>query len=105
MIDKNKDMLPVGSVVLLKNGNIRIMITGYFPIVEDEHSYYDYCGILYPEGLIDLKTLGFFNRESIEKVFSLGYIDDGVNDFMKFLKEKDKEISNDSNYKKKEKDD
>ena len=105
MFDKNKDILPVGSVVLLKNGNLRIMIIGLFPLVEDKHSYYDYCGVLYPEGLMSLNTLGFFNRESISKVFSIGLFDDGVNNFMNYIKEREEEIINNPEYKKKENDD
>ena len=102
MFDKNKDLLPVGSVVLLKGANLRLMIIGLFPLLEDKTSYYDYAGCVYPEGLIDMKTMAFFNRENIERVYSLGAYDDGVNEFLKIMKEREKEIINNPNLKKKE---
>ena len=45
--------LPIGTVVLLKNTNKKIMITGYLTASIDEKNsndeYYDYSGCLFPE--------------------------------------------------------
>ena len=50
VIDK---YLPLGTVVLLKNAYKRIMITGFAcSSPENEGQIYDYCGCLYPEGII-----------------------------------------------------
>ena len=105
MFDKNKDLLPVGSVVILKGASLRLMIIGLLPLLEDNKSYYDYCGCIYPEGLIDFKTMAFFNRESIERVYSLGGYDEATNNHMKILRQREKEILSNSNYVKKKIDD
>lgn len=99
MFDMNKDILPVGSVVLLKKGKLRLMIVGLFPLMEDGVSYYDYCACLYPEGIVSTKTMGFFNRESIERVYSLGGFDDSANTFMNVIKEQEKQFTKSGKYK------
>ena len=46
-----KELLPIGSIVRLQNGQKRLMITGVLQSKEDElDKQYDYLGILYPEG-------------------------------------------------------
>ena len=46
-----KDLLPIGSVVLLKNGTKRLMIAGIKQMdTEDTTKEYDYYGVMYPEG-------------------------------------------------------
>ena len=47
-----KKYLPIGSVVLLKNANKRLMIYGRLQKAEDSDSVRDYIGCLYPEGNI-----------------------------------------------------
>ena len=105
MFDKNKDLLPIGSVVILKGASLRLMIIGLLPLLEDNKSYYDYCGCIYPEGLTDFKSVAFFNRESIERVFSLGGFDEAANSHMKLLREREKEIISSSEFVKKPIDD
>ena len=68
--------LPVGTVVKLKNGNKRIMITGFCCRVENEpNKIYDYTGCLYPEGYISDKDILLFNHDQIENIYHLGLID------------------------------
>lgn len=105
MFDKNKDLLPVGSVVILKGAKLRLMIIGLLPLLEDKESYYDYCGCIYPEGFIDFKTLAFFNRESIDRVYSLGGYDEATNNYMKVVREREKEVLSNPKFKKKKIDD
>ena len=46
--------LPVGSVVLIKGGTKRVMITGFCSVDNDNKAImYDYTGCLYPEGIIN----------------------------------------------------
>ncbi len=71
-----KDMLPVGSVVLLKEGNKRIMICGRIQAKVDDNKVYDYSACYYPEGLVDSSSVFFFNRDAIERVFFIGYQDE-----------------------------
>ena len=48
-----KDLLPIGSVVLLENGEKRLMISGIMQSdAEKQGKEFDYLGILYPEGHI-----------------------------------------------------
>jgi hypothetical protein len=84
MIEK---FLPIGSVVLLKNGKKRIMITGYC-IVEQENSgnIYDYCGVIYPEGMLSSKQTLLFNHNQISTISYLGLIDQEFRNFENKLK-------------------
>ncbi len=81
-----KDLLPVGSVVLLKGGEKRVMICGRIQTRAGSTDIYDYSACLYPEGIVDPKSMFFFNRDSIEKVFFLGFQDTEELEFQeKFL--------------------
>ena len=49
-----KGVLPIGSVVLLKGGDRKVMICGVCVTKEDDDSrVFDYSGVLYPDGLED----------------------------------------------------
>lgn len=80
--------LPIGSVVLLKEGTKRLMITGFCVIAKDNsNKIYDYCGCLYPEGVISSDQTALFNHEQIDKIYYIGLNDDENNEFQKTLKE------------------
>ena len=68
-------LLPIGSVVLLKEGNKRVMICGRVQAQVEKEKIYDYVACYYPEGIIDSNKLFFFNREDIEMVFFIGFQD------------------------------
>lgn len=70
-----KDLLPIGSIVLLKEGNKRIMICGRIQTREGEDTIYDYSACYYPEGIIDSSSMFFFNRDAIERVYFIGFQD------------------------------
>ncbi len=70
-----KDLLPIGSVVLLKGGEKRIMICGRIQAKADTNEIYDYSACYYPQGIVDPKNMFFFNREAIERVFFIGFQD------------------------------
>lgn len=78
--------LPLGTVLLLKGGKKRIMITG-FGITSQDNTSYDYCGVMYPEGTISSTETLVFNHDQIEKIFYMGLIDDEEKEFKKRLKE------------------
>ena len=68
--------LPIGTVILLKGGKKRLMITGFCSYDnEKKDKAYDYTGCLYPEGIITNKQMALFNHSQIEKIFFLGYQD------------------------------
>ena len=85
-----KKYLPIGSVVRLKEGTKRLMITGFLPIENEEkedRKVWDYCGCLYPEGIISSKQMALFDHSQIEKIFYLGYSDDEDKSFKKAMVE------------------
>lgn len=83
---KVNELLPIGSIVLLKDGEKRLMIDG---VVQTDAGgngeIYDYLGILYPEGHIGDQFQYLFNHEDIEKVFFRGYEDEERSEFLKKL--------------------
>lgn len=88
MDNKNEKFLPIGSVVLLKGGTKKAMVTGFCSVVaEDKTKMYDYTGCVYPEGYIDFNQICLFNHEQIEKVFHYGYADEEEVEFKKELEE------------------
>ncbi|MDN0044232.1 DUF4176 domain-containing protein [Mediterraneibacter glycyrrhizinilyticus] len=70
-----KDLLPIGTVVLLKGGNKRVMICGRIQAKSGDDKIYDYSACYYPQGIIGADTLFFFDRDAIEKVFFIGFQD------------------------------
>ena len=80
--------LPIGTVVMLNGGAKRVMITGFCTIASDDNStMYDYCGCLYPEGVVSTKKNLLFNHNQIAKIYALGYSDDEEKNFKVKLKE------------------
>lgn len=72
-----KDLLPIGSIVLLKEGKKKLMVAGIKQTdVSDLKQEYDYLGLLYPEGSIGENFQYLFNHEDINEVFFRGYEDE-----------------------------
>ena len=74
--DFKTEFLPVGSVVLLEDGNKTIMICGRIQSMAGSDTIYDYSACYYPEVIIDPKAMIFFNREDIAEVCFVGYEDE-----------------------------
>lgn len=70
-----EEYLPVGSVVMLTGGNKRVMICGRIQAQAGTDIIYDYSACYYPEGIVDPKSMFFFNRGDIETVYFCGYED------------------------------
>ena len=70
------DYLPLGSVVLLKGGTQKILIIARALKVlnNNEEYFFDYGGVIYPEGLVG-DQIAYFNGEQISKVVFEGYSD------------------------------
>ena len=66
---KISDLLPIGSIVLLRDGEKRLMIIG---VMQNDAggtgNNYDYLGILYPEGHIGEGFQYLFNHEDIVEI-------------------------------------
>lgn len=74
--------LPVGTVVLLKGGKKRVMIIGFCAMAkEKEGKIFDYCGCIYPEGLMASNQTCMFDHSQIEKVFYKGLVDEEETEF------------------------
>ena len=81
-VEYNEDeFLPIGSVVLLEGGNKRIMICGRIQAQAGSDIIYDFAACYYPEGIVDPKSMFFFNRDAIETVYFRGYEDQDELDY------------------------
>ena len=80
--------LPIGTVVMLKGGSKRIMITGFCcSDNKDTTKIYDYSGCLYPEGTISSDKVLLFYHNQIDKIYHLGLVDEEEKEFKSKLKE------------------
>ena len=83
---KEEKLLPIGTVVMLKGGTKKVMITGFCVISEDNQSkIYDYCGCLYPEGYVAADKNLLFDHSQIDKIYYTGLIDEEEKEFKKQL--------------------
>lgn len=69
-----KDLLPIGSVVTLKEGTKTLLIIGLLQQEVDTNTLHDYIACLYPEGYINHETMFLFDHEDIEEVNYIGFI-------------------------------
>lgn len=96
-----KEYLPIGSVVLLKDAQKKVMITGYTPIdMETKNKIYEYLGCVFPEGIIKSDENILFDTKDIDKIFFKGFVNEEQENFITEVKEileneeKKKEILN-----------
>lgn len=69
-----KDLLPIGSVVMLKNAKKALMIFGIKQLASERpDEEFDYIGVLYPEGNMGSQFQYLFNHEDIVEVLFTGY--------------------------------
>lgn len=74
MENEKKPLLPVGTIVMLKDGNKKAMILGRYRVCESG-STYDYEICAYPEGF-DAANQFFADNEDINEIYALGYYDE-----------------------------
>ena len=77
-----KDLLPIGSVVLLNDATKRVMIVGLKQQQANDEKVWDYSGCLYPEGIINPDHLFLFDHEQINTLFFIGFQDGEGMQFM-----------------------
>src|SRR5699024_384665 len=73
-------MLPIGSIVYLREGTSKIMILNRAPVLASEETdiegiWYDYSGCFYPQGL-DPNNVFYFNEENVDEVVFEGLKDE-----------------------------
>jgi len=83
---KITELLPIGSIVLLKDGEKKLMICG----IKQMDGYkggteYDYLGVLYPEGHIGDEFQYLFNHDDVAQIVFKGYDDEERTEFLKKL--------------------
>lgn len=70
------EYLPIGSVVYLNDGTKKLMIVsrGIIAPNGDKVVFFDYGGVLYPEGITDDK-MAYFQHDAISKIVFEGFRD------------------------------
>lgn len=82
--------LPIGTVVMLKGGTKRVMISGFCAMEGqngENKKMWDYSGCLYPEGFLSSNQTCLFDHEQIEKVYHYGLVDEEEEKFKAQLNE------------------
>ena len=82
-----KELLRIGSVVLLKGGIKKIMVTGIKPVSKDDdgtEQEYDYIGVIYPEGYLNDEFNFLFN---VNDVVFRGYENPERVEFIEYMEE------------------
>lgn len=78
-MNRNEKLLPLGSIILLKEGMQKLVVIGRGAVYEDAETgndrFADYMGAIYPTGINPEKTI-FFQHENIDKVVFIGYSDE-----------------------------
>lgn len=80
-----RDLLPIGSVVLLNDSNKRLFIYGRWIKNPEQNRSYDYVGCYYPEGSLDNKSNFLFDHEQIQRIYAIGFQDEEEFEFKKAL--------------------
>lgn len=91
---KFSELLPIGTVVILKEAKKRMMIFGIGQTDSATNIDYDYIGVLYPEGNMGEGSHFLFNHSDIEEIFYKGYEDE---ERTKFLSAVEKMMENKKN--------
>ena len=81
-----KELLPIGSVVLLNNATKKLMIYGVGQTNIKDGKDYDYIGVMYPEGNMGEGTQYLFNHTDINEIIFRGFEDAERDTFVERLK-------------------
>lgn len=68
-----KDLMPIGSVVRLKEAEKKLMIIGIKQLNEEKGTVKDYIGVMYPEGYLNKEVFFTFDQEDVEEIIFEGY--------------------------------
>ncbi|MBC1561436.1 DUF4176 domain-containing protein [Listeria booriae] len=89
-----EELLPLGSVVKLKNGEKLVVVTSRLPLYNNNGTigYFEYGACLYPDGHTNQLSY-FFNGEDIEDVYFKGFINKDELEFQEIVQTQYKTIS------------
>lgn len=80
--------LPIGTVVLLKDATKHLMITGYCSSTPEEpNKFYDYVGLLFPEGALAGESVALFDHDQIGSIIHMGLEDENFKKLNDIIKE------------------
>ena len=83
-----KELLPIGTIVTLKGGVRKLMVTGMkISLKDDPDRIFDYIGVLYPEGFLGDEGNILFNHEDINDIIYNGYNNPEREDFINYLEQ------------------
>lgn len=68
-----KDLLPIGSVVLLKDATKKLVIIGVLQVNAEQNKMHDYLAVPYPEGYLGSDNNYLFNQGDINDIIFRGY--------------------------------
>lgn len=89
-----ENILPIGTVVLLKKAAAKVMITGYKQVSsKDKSTVKDYAGVLYPIGSLGSKMTILFDVEDIQDIVFTGYKNSEFDDMVTTLEQAVKDDS------------
>ncbi len=80
-----KALLPIGSVVLLKDATKKLMIIGILQVDQNKNTLYDYLAVPYPEGFLGADANFLFQHEDINDVIFTGYRNPEQDTFLKAM--------------------
>ena len=93
---ESKQLLPLGSIVLLEEGLQKLIIVGRGAIYRDqvtqEEVFADYMGAIYPIG-VNPETTIFFQNENIDRVIFRGFSDEEEERFMEVYGKWEQELT------------
>lgn len=92
---KQNYILPIGSVIKTKKGNVKLMIVGRAQLYNNDGAigYFDYSALVYPEGITSQQEFAFFNHEDIQEIYFEGYRDEVEEKFAERYEENIKKTS------------
>ena len=87
---KIKDLLPIGSIVILKDGEQPLMIYGIMQSdgageLFKKPKEYDYVSVPYPQGNLGEGMTYLFNHEDIKEIIFRGYENEKIKKFLNEL--------------------
>lgn len=84
-----ENLLPLGSVVLMKNAIKKAVIIGYKQVGSQQPDrIYDYVGVVYPIGSIGGESQFLFDHEDIQDIIFNGYRNPEFDEMIEALEEK-----------------
>ena len=85
-----KNYLPIGTIVIIKGYERKMMIVGLSQIkAAEEIQRWDYVGVLYPVGVFSDQSFYFFNEDDINDIIFKGYENPEHKELLELLEEAD----------------